>query len=156
MDADAFGRVDEFALGVDHFHLADGFGNVYELDLGVAEGDHFAEAALGDEIDAGDAEACAEDAVKGRRRTAALDVSENGGADFFFRAGRDGVTDNGADHSGARKGSVSLDVLGDDLIGNLDAFGDAEDSELLAEDVALIDEAADVIGSNGISGRRMT
>src|SRR5215204_3058190 len=74
-----------------------GFGDGDTEDLIVLVADHVAEAACGDELASGDAEARAEDAVERGRCAAALEMAEDAGARFLARPPRDFGSDDFAD-----------------------------------------------------------
>src|SRR5690348_9046889 len=79
-DADRACHPHEFSLGIDGLQLADGVLDRAARHLALGESDHAAEAALCDEFDGRHTETRGEDAVERRRRTAALDVPEDGNA----------------------------------------------------------------------------
>ncbi len=111
VNSDGAGGVDQFTVGINGLHFSDGLGDIDELDFAAAQRHHLHEAALGDEVDGGDSEAGAEDAIVGRGRTAALGVAENGNADFLFGANRDGFADQVADADAFGDGAVALDAV---------------------------------------------
>src|SRR3954447_8381551 len=73
-------RVEAQQVRLDHLERADRLGDGHALDAALLEGDHLAPRAVEGGLHGGDAEAGAEDAVEGDRRTAALDVAERGHA----------------------------------------------------------------------------
>src|ERR1700688_3158290 len=89
-DADGAGSADEFAVRVNGFQAADGVGNVHRFDFGSSQADHFPKAPLRDQVHRRYPEAGAEDAVEGRRRAAALDVSQHADSHFLARTRGDG------------------------------------------------------------------
>ncbi len=81
--------------------MANGVGHV-DRNNGIAvQRDHHAEAAGGDQVDGGHAEACRQNAVEGRRRTSALNVPEHADSNIISRNAGDAVEDQVAEVAGA-------------------------------------------------------
>ena len=116
-------RAHQFTVRVDSSDLADGIGDVDRFDSGVAQANHFAEAALRDQVHSCDAEACAQNPIEGRRRTATLNVAQNTDANFFVRGQGDAV----ANQIPYRSSSRELPQLGR----KLDAFRNNHNREAL-------------------------
>src|SRR5205823_10129144 len=90
---DRTGSLHQLALWIHFLHLADGLGDFDGFDPAVLQTHHLAKSAFGDQVYSGDAEACGQNAVVGRGRTAALHVSQDADPDFFFRMHGDGAAD---------------------------------------------------------------
>ena len=78
---------------VDELELLDGLLDRLGDDLAVLDGGDVAELALGDQLDSLDAKPRRELAIEGARRTSALDMTEDRGADLVLAVRADHVGD---------------------------------------------------------------
>ncbi len=136
-NADGARHANDFAAGVHRLEPADGFGDRDAGDRGIAQADHLAEFAFGDEFDGGCAEAGSQNAVERGRRAAALDVSEHADAHFLVSGQGDGVTD-GVGHR-----TAAGELL--QFAGEADAFGNDDDGEVLVLGFAFGDVGAQAL-----------
>src|SRR6266481_2575194 len=147
--ADGARGVDDFAGGIHVFHFFEGFVEGDRFDLARFQADHTAKLMFGGEVRGRNAEACAEDAVEGSGRAAALDVSENGDANFlvehFTKGEGDGV---GNVARAGRRNGLAAGVRG----GELDAFGDDDEAEAFAAEFPGAHGVADMFEFEGNFG----
>ena len=88
-DAHGAAGLDHLAVGRHELEPMNGFGDRNAEHLIILIADHLAELLCSDEFDSADAETGAEDPVQGGRGATALQMSEDAGARFLVRAGRD-------------------------------------------------------------------
>jgi len=151
-DADGFGGLDEFAIGLDEAEFVDGFFDGDGVDVVGLVADHAAEGSFLGEFDCHDAEAHAEDAIEGGGCAAALEVAEGAGAGVFggefLEAGGDLFSDAAEADFAAGVGAEGDEVS----IGHAGSFGDDDESAVVAEGVALFDVCGDVFEVEGDFG----
>src|SRR5262245_7693146 len=80
------GRLNQIAVGRDGAQAADSFRYLYRHRIGRFHGNHVTIHPVGNELDRAGAKACAQEPVKGRRTTAALEVPQNADAGFLTSA----------------------------------------------------------------------
>src|SRR5580700_176423 len=136
-NADGAGGAHQFASRIDRLEMADGVGHVDRNDGVAVQGNHHAETSGGDQVDGGHAKAGRQDAVEGRGRASALNVSQHADPHFFAGAVADGIADQGADGAGA---AVLLQFRRE-----LHAFSHHDDGEVLSGFFALGNVAANVL-----------
>jgi hypothetical protein len=137
--SDGARRMNDFAARFDELHFFQGLVEGHRSHFTGFEANHATELTFGDEIGSGNAEARSEDAVEGSGRTAALDVAEDGDADFLVEHFAKNIADDIGNAAGTDRGKdFTMGIMG----GKLHAFGDDDDAEMLS---------AEFTGANGVT-----
>src|SRR5208283_441967 len=131
--------MNDFATRFDELHFFQGLVEGHRSHFTGFEANHATELTFGDEISSGNAKARSEDAVEGSGRTAALDVAEDGDADFLVEHFAKNIANDIGNAAGTDRGKdFTMGIMG----GKLHAFGDDDDAEMLA---------AEFTGANGVA-----
>jgi len=141
--------MNDFAIGFDELHFFQGFIERHRSHFTGFEANHATELTFSDKIGGGHTKASPEDAVEGRGRAAALNVTQNSDAKLFAQHFAKDIGDDVGDSTRTDRGNgLALGIHS----GELDAFSDYDEAEVLAAEFASADGVANGFKTEGNFG----